>query len=75
MNQVPLELVHAASLVKPTMEAAFGRCAAHDTASVASQKIHHAWTETKQYQHAQLGILHLRELQVATTKPTFLHGP
>ena len=57
------------------MEAAFGRCAAHDTASVASQKVHHAWTETKQYQHAQLRIQHLQVLQVATTKPTSLHGP
>ena len=60
LNQVLLELVHAASPVRPTMEAAFGRCAAHDTASIASQKVHHAWTETKQYQHAQLRIQHLQ---------------
>ena len=52
LNQVPLELVHAASAVRPTMEAAFSRCAAHDTASVASREAHHAWTETKQCQHA-----------------------
>ena len=57
------------------MEAAFGRCAAYDTANVASQEVHHAWTETKQYQHAQQKTQHLQVLQVTTTKPMSLHGP
>ena len=57
------------------MEAAFHRRAAHDTTSVASQEVHHAWTKTKQYQHAQLRIRHLQVLQTTTTKPTSLHYP
>ena len=75
MNQVPLELVHAASAVRPITEAAFGCSAAHDTASIASQEVHHAWTETKQCQNAQLRIQHLQVLQVAKTKPRSSHGP
>ena len=45
LKKVPLELAHAALAVRHTTEAAFGCCTAHDTASITSKEVNHAWTE------------------------------